>query len=136
MRLIKDIDASRRNVRNFGFLFGGIGLAIAGYLLWKGNPHWFWWVCGAAVFALSGMLARPIFRPIYIGWMAFAFGLGWVNTRLILGLFFYLVMTPIGLILRMKSNDPLERRIDRQATSYWSKKDSLPPDRERYERLF
>ena len=37
---------------------------------------------------------HAVLRPIYVGWMKFAFVLGWINTRLILGLFFYLILTP------------------------------------------
>ena len=68
--------------------------------------------------------------------MKFAFVLGWINTRLILGIFFYLILTPVGLIMRLFGRDPLHRKLDRKATTYWEKRGSVEFKRERYERLF
>jgi hypothetical protein len=68
--------------------------------------------------------------------MKFAALLAWVNTRLILGLFFYLVLTPVGVILRLMGKDLLDEKIDRSASSYWIKRDQAITDRSRYERLF
>ena len=68
--------------------------------------------------------------------MKFAHVLGWINTRLLLGLFFYLVMTPVALVLRLAGKDLLQQRLDRSAKSYWVKREPAPTDPERYERLF
>jgi hypothetical protein len=68
--------------------------------------------------------------------MKFAFVLGWVNTRLILGVFFYGILTPIGVTMRLFGWDPLTRKIDRRAESYWVKRAQVPFDAKRYEQLF
>jgi hypothetical protein len=68
--------------------------------------------------------------------MKFAFALAWVNTRLILGVFFYLVLTPSGLVMRLLGKDPLRRRIERSAKSYWIRKEPVLFDKSRYENLF
>jgi hypothetical protein len=75
-------------------------------------------------------------KPVYTAWMLFAFVLGWINTRVLLGAFFYLVMTPLGLILRWTGKDLLDERIDRSAASYWIKRERKPFDRKRLERMF
>jgi hypothetical protein len=68
-------------------------------------------------------------------WMAFAGVLGFVNSRILLSLFFYLVMAPVGLIVRRAGHDPLERRSGRGA-SYWRPRISTRQSRESYERSF
>ena len=91
---------------------------------------------GSALFALGGLVLRRALRPVYVGWMKFAFVLGWVNTRLILGLFFYGILTPVGVAMRLFGWDPLTRKIDRTAPSYWVKRVPAPFDPKRSERLF
>ena len=56
-------------------------------------------------------------RPVYKIWMRFAEALGWVNTRIILSLIFFLVFFPFGIIMRM-FNDPMQRKFDGAAASY------------------
>jgi hypothetical protein len=82
------------------------------------------------------MWSYPILKPIYVGWMTFAFALGWVNTRLILGIVFYLIFTPAGLVMRLLGKDPLVLRFDRQATTYWVRRKPQDPSKKRYENLF
>ena len=130
------IDASHREVRKFGITFGVLGLVAAAVMVYRGNPHWPWPLAGAALFALAGLLAVPALRPVYIGWMTFARWLAWINTRVLLGIFFYCVLTPAGLAARALGKDLLDERIDRAAPTYWKKRDPVPLDRARYERLF
>jgi hypothetical protein len=117
-------------------MFAGICAAAAAYLTYRGSGAWPWLAGGGAFFLLAGLFAEPVLRPVHAVWMKFAHALGWVNTRLLLGLFFYLVLTPVGLVLRMLGKDLLQRRIDRSAPTYWVARESAPFDPERYERLF
>ncbi len=150
--MIEKIDSSREAVRKTGkaFLIGGSALAIililgsshvAGWTAWDfavgfSARAWKWFLgCGAGLWVLS-LLSYPIMKPIHIGWMTFAFALGWVNTRILLGIFYYLVMTPIGLMMRLFGKDLLDERIDKSKASYWIDRSAVPVDRSRYERLF
>lgn len=84
-------------------------------------------------------LIRGIIRLaklVYRGWMIFAKALGFVNTRILLTLFFYLVITPIGLLLRLFGKNPLNLRLDPEAKTYWSPKAKEPYDPERYKKQF
>ncbi len=134
--MIERVDASRTNVRKFGFLFGGISLALAAYMIVRGNGAWVWAVAAAAAFAAGGAAGYPLLKPAYTVWMLFAFALGWINTRVILGVFFYLVMTPLGIILRLTGKDLLDESIDKNAATYWIKRERSAFDRKRLERLF
>jgi hypothetical protein len=133
--LIERIDASREKVTSFGLLFGGLALAVAAYVTIRGGASWPW-LGAALLLILAGTLAYPVLRPVYIGWMTFAYALGWINTRILLGVFFYLVLTPIGIFLRLAGKDLLDRRIDRRASSYWIRRERIPFHRSRSEHLF
>ena len=130
------IDTSAKKVRNFGLLFSFIAIAFAAFRYYRGGNLWVWFVCASAFFLLTGMFLKPVLRPIYVVWMRFAYLLGWLNTRFLLGVFFFVVMTPVGLLMRLFGRDPLNRRIDRTQTSYWMKRDPAPFDAKRYEHLF
>jgi Saxitoxin biosynthesis operon protein SxtJ len=134
--LIEKVDASRTNVRKFGYLFGGICLAASVYMMYRGNPAWIWAACGALVFAAGGAFCYPLMKHVYTIWMLFAFALGWINTRVLLGVFFYLVMTPIGFFIRLRGKDLLDETIDKHAVTYWIKRERKPFDRKRLERMF
>ena len=130
------IDTSGRKVRSFGFLFCFVMIALAAFRYYKGGNSWIWFVGGAVFFLLTGVLLQPVLRPIYVLWMRFAYVLGWLNTRFLLGIFFYLVITPVGLVMRILGRDPLTRKIDRSQSSYWTKHNPRPFDAKRYEHLF
>lgn len=74
----------------------------------------------SASFILA-FISPNILKPVYIFWMRLAFVLGWINTRIILFIIFYLIFTPIGIVLRIFGIDLLDRKIERDKESYWKK---------------
>jgi hypothetical protein len=130
------INTAPREVRKFGITMCVVLSLIGAYSLYRDGGLWPYMFGGGGVFLLLGFVAVPLLRPVYIGWMKFAFVLGWVNTRLILGVFYYLILTPTGLIMRLVGRDPLERKIDRSAPSYWIRRVPKEFDKKRYEQLF
>jgi saxitoxin biosynthesis operon SxtJ-like protein len=123
-------------VRKFGLLFSGIWLLAAAYFFRRGSALAGFCLGGAVFFAAGGLFMEPLLAPIQRAWMAFARALGRVNTGILLGLFFFLVLTPIGLILRLFGKDLLDQRMDRTAKTYWVKRETVPVEKSRYERLF
>jgi hypothetical protein len=78
---------------------------------------------------------RPLRLPIYRTWMRAMYPIGWLLSHIILISIYYLVLTPIGWVLRVVGYDPLSRRFDPEAKTYWSVHD--PAERaERYFRQF
>lgn len=102
----------RRELRTFGLTTGGIVAVLFGLLLpWllsHAFPVWPWAVAG--VLGALGLVAPVALGPIYTLWMKFGHVMGAINTRLILGLFFYVILTPFGLVMRVFGWDPMRRR--------------------------
>ena len=131
------VDTSRKAVRKFGFLFTAVCIVLAGILMYRGHASaWPWALVAAGFFLMSGLFVQPVLRPLYVGWMKFAFVLGWINTRIILGIFFYIVLTPGSVLMRLFGRDALRLKFDRQAKTYWIPKAHHASAKERYERLF
>ncbi len=130
------ISATREEVRKFGYMFAGICVLIGAYSIYKGHGTWPWFAAGAGFFLTTGLVGYPVLRPIYVGWMKFAFVLGWINMRVLLGVFFFLILTPVGVFMRVFGKDLLEERIDRRAGSYWKVREPAAFDKARCERLF
>lgn len=143
------IDSSPDAVRKTGKAFL-IGFGIIAAVLLMAHSGWFrfdfaqglqssgwkWFLgLGVGLFLLS-RVAYPLMKPIHIGWMTLAFALGWFNTRLLLALFFYLILTPIGVVMRLLGVDLIDQKIDRQAQSYWKKRDLSKFDPKHVTRTF
>jgi hypothetical protein len=98
-------------------LFGTTGGAVrAGVPAW--NVATVVWAAGAAGALL--IWAAPSFgRRIYFGWMYAALPVGWTISHLVLGVVYYLIVTPVGLLLRLAGKDPMNRKLDPAARSYW-----------------
>ena len=107
---IKNIKTGKKDIRGFGITIGIIFLIVAGFLFYKENDSFQLFIYIAGSFMSLGFLVPIILKPIYLVWMIFAVILGWFMTRFILSLLFYLVITPIGLVLRIMGKDLLELR--------------------------
>lgn len=94
--------AHERELRDFGLIVGGLFAAIFGLLLpilhRRAIPLWPWAL--AAILATIAMARPALLEYVYKGWSALGAILGWVNTRIVLTLLFYAVITPMGLIGR------------------------------------
>ena len=137
---LRALDASPRALRQFGLVVGGVLVALATLLAWRNG--WAlspvaWGLGGAGgALVLLGAVAPRVLRPVHVGWMAVAFALGFVMTRVILTLAFALAFVPMGLVLRLMGKDLLRRRLDPEADSYWIPRADGGPDREQLERYF
>lgn len=120
--------------RTFGLSVGGVCLAIAGVLAWRG--YFSAPVVLAAVGALlvfCGATCPPALRLPNRIWWRFAQALGWVNSRILLTVFFALVLTPAGVLMRLLGRNPL--RPAGSATS-WAPYPARRRDPRHYERMY
>ncbi len=125
----------RRRLRSFGLTVGAAFVVLAGFLLWKEKASYPYFGGAGILLILSGLLVPWVLRPIERVWMIVALAMGYVMTRVILGLVFLLVFTPSGLVIRMLRKDPMNLRFDPQASSYWHEREE-EIDPERMERMF
>jgi len=132
---LSGLDTSDGTLRKFGMLFAGLFGMWTGFLLWRGSAQWPLYMSAGAVFLLSGLFLPRALRQPYRIWMLLAFTLGWITTRTILALAYWIIMTPVGLLLRMSGKDVLEARIDKTATGYWKKHEPVF-DRKQYNKQF
>jgi hypothetical protein len=128
------IQTDSTTVRKFGFILAGI-LSLLGLIaFFRGHQqYWVEWPLAALVLFLS-FFATNILSYLYRFWMLIAEGISWILLRLILGIFYYLILSPVGLAMRFSGKDILDEKIDQAARSYWKKHAAKP--REQYERLF
>lgn len=118
----KDREPSVRQLRWFGLLMLGF-FALLGWLLGYGDAGpgaiaWSLWVIGVVV-CLVYYLLRPARRLIYLAWMAIVYPIGWAVSHLVMLLTWYGVITPIGLLMHAVGYDPMQRRLESEADSYW-----------------
>lgn len=81
-----------------------------------------------------GLAAPTALRPVFTVWMAAAFPIGWVVSRVVLAAIYYLLFTPIALVFKLAGRDPLHRRRS-TATTYWLPKPQ-PSDSAQYFKQF
>jgi Saxitoxin biosynthesis operon protein SxtJ len=126
----------RRELRNFGLVFAGGLVVFFGLLLpWLFERPWpLWPWIGAGLFAGTGLLLPELLRPVFYVWMKLGHVLGWINTRIILGVVFFVLFAPVALFLRILGKDPLHRALDGEAQTYRVISEKL--SRERMEKPF
>lgn len=89
----------------------------------------------ALAVSLVGLASPAFMRRVWVGMMLALFPIGWVVSHLILGLVYYLVVTPVAIGLRLAGRDPLQRRLEPERESYWIDRDEAP-EVERYFRQY
>lgn len=132
------LDVSRRALRQFGLVVGGVFAAGAALWAWRNGAGPVVWTVGAvgAALAALGALVPVALRGAYLGWMALALALGWLMTRVILTLVWALVFVPVGLLFKLTGRDALRRRPDPDAETYWQPREPAASPKERMERMF
>ena len=121
--------------RSFGLSVGGVLLAIAALLAWRGRVTRaeIVGVIGA-VLVVGGAFAPKLLKWPSDLWWAFAMALGWVNARVLLSVLFFLILSPLGLLWRLTGRDPLSLR--RSSYPGWTPYPERLRRREHFERMF
>jgi Saxitoxin biosynthesis operon protein SxtJ len=108
-----------KQLRTFGLIVGGV-LAVIGLLpvVWRGSdPRW-WAIAAAVLLIVPAVTVPQVLAPVHRAWMFVGHILGWVNTRIILAIGFFGLVTPVGLFMRLAGKDPMRRRYERGTGSY------------------
>ena len=114
-----DQPAGKKELRNFGLLVGAV-FSIMG--LWpvfaQEEPMRFWALGLGAVLVLLGGVVPSSLAWLYKSWMWIGHVLGWINTRILLSLVFYGLITPMGLLFRLLGKDVMRQAITQDGPTY------------------
>ena len=126
---------SRDEGRKFGLQVGAAFLVLAALGWWRGKHLTAEWLGGiGALLIVGGLIAPSLLSPVFKVWMQLAHALSKVTTPIFMGVIYYLVLTPTGLLLRLVGRDPLRPRV--VDGSLWSTRDAETAKPGRMERQF
>lgn len=133
---IKNIAATRKNLQVFGLSVGFVSVLIAAFLFWEKSAAYPAFFAAGIVLIGSAAIAPIVLKPVYLVWMAMAAILGWIMTRVILGILFYFVLTPIALIAKLFGKQFLELKWGKNQATYWNDLQTREINRDRYKNQF
>ena len=133
---IKNIKGEKLEFRKFGITVGLFLIVIAGLFFWRGKVGFEILLVSGLVLLALGLIIPVVLKPIYWIWMVLAIILGWIMTRVILSLLFYMLITPIGTLSRLSGNRFLDLKWDKSKDSYWNSRSTRQRNDEEYERQF
>lgn len=114
-----DHAATRRELRQFGLLVGAVFAVIGLWpLVFRGEPLRLWATGVGGLLIICGGVLPSILAPIHKGWMWVGHILGWINTRILLGIVFYALVTPIGFMFRLMGKDTMRQAFSESSTTY------------------
>ena len=116
-----DIPAlDKKGLRDFGLLTGAIFIVLFGliipFVIGAKVSLWPYVIGGILIF--WGLVLPRSLNPVYMLWMKFGIVIGWVMNRVVLFVFFYLILFPVSMIMKMIGRDPMNRKFDQTIHSY------------------
>ena len=114
-----DQTARRKELRQFGLLVGAVFTVIGLWpLVFRGEPLRLWALGIGGLLIVCGGILPQLLAPIHKGWMWVGHIMGWVNTRILLGIVFYALVTPIGFVFRLMGKDTMRQAFAESSTTY------------------
>jgi hypothetical protein len=126
-----------KEARRFGVILTFLLIGLAGFSFWREHTVRAAIVASAAAAVLLCTFALfPLWLKAFRVWMKFAEVLSWVMTRVLLSIFFFLILTPVGLVMRLLGKAPLDLAWKDGKPTYWIDKPEVEYTIERYEKQF
>jgi len=133
---LKYIDKSDEAVKKTG-LTVGVVLILVSLLLWYlGKASFIYFSIIGGLLVILAFIAIPVLRPFHKLWMTLALLMGFVMSRVILMILFYFVLTPIGLLAKIVGKKFMPLGFDKNAATYWGKRENIVKQKIDYERQF
>jgi len=129
--LIKSLwkdEPAKNQLRQFLFILGFAFLVGLTWALVKGNGLITLLFSALLIFLYLGWLWKPLLIYFYRVWMSLSHLMGHLMSRFILTMIFFLIITPIGLILRISGKRPLDLKLEKQTNSYWQPRKNRQSD--------
>jgi hypothetical protein len=126
-----------QEARRFGWILPIVLGVIAGVTYWRGNPTAAKVLVGIGVAALAASVLVPaLWLRFFKLWMKLAEAMGFVMTRVLLGAFFFIILTPVGLVMRLFGRDALHTSFRDGKATYWIDKEPVEATRDRYQKQY
>ena len=121
-------DVSEKELRNFGLTVGLVFIVIAFWpAVWRAEPVRAWSLIPGVLLLVFGVSLPKVLKPVFKIWMKIGHVMGWVNTRIILGVVFYGIITPMGLVMRLFGWDSMSRALTPSQDTYRVVRPPRPP---------
>ena len=133
---LKHIDKSDEAVKKTGLTVGVVLILISMLLWYLGKTTFVYFSITGGLFIIFALIAIPFLRPFHKLWMMFALAMGFVMSRVILTLLYYLILTPIGLIAKLVGKKFMPIGFDKKASTYWEKRENPVKQQIDYDRQF
>ena len=124
---MKRVDSDKIKIssnRSFGLLFFVVFLIVSLWPLTHEGSIRIWSVIVSAVFLILGLINSRLLTPLNVLWFKFGMILGAVIAPIVMGIIFFLVVTPIGLLMNIMGKDLLNKRYSKKKESYWIERDT------------
>jgi Saxitoxin biosynthesis operon protein SxtJ len=122
--------------RGFGLVFAGFFALLGALSIYNGGERWHYWFALAALFAVLAYAAPRALAPLNRLWAKFGLLLHLIISPLILGILFYADVTPVGFMMRVTGKDPMRRKFEPAAKSYWIVREPPGPAPETFKNQF
>lgn len=109
--------------RAFGLIFAAIFMLIAAFPLLSGGGFRQWALIAAAAFALPALILPIVLTPLNKLWVKFGLMMHTIINPILMGLVFFIAVVPTGLLVKLFGKDPMRRKFDNSANSYWIERD-------------
>ena len=111
--------ASKKDLRSFGLLVGAVfGVIGIWPLLFRGEPMRLWAAGLGSILVLLGGVLPGVLAPVHKAWMWVGHILGWINTRILLSIVFYGLVTPMGILFRLMGKDTMRQAFAQDSPTY------------------
>lgn len=122
--------------RSFAFVFAAAFAVVAALPLTGGGaPRW-WAAVVSAMFVALGVMRPSLLAPLNKAWMRLGLMMGHIISPVALGIAYYFVLTPVGLLMRLQGKDTLRLKADKSASTYWRPRDPPGPPPQSMNRQF
>ncbi len=126
-----------KDLRQFGIVLAGILIVFGSIHFMKHRTIFAQWFCGTGLIVLcAGLFAPRMLKYAYAVFLKVAHAIGWFNTRVILIIIYFLLVTPIAIMMKIFCKDPLSRKMDKSASTYWLNRPEPKAVKEQLEKQF
>jgi len=126
-----------KDLRHFGEVLAFILIIFGAIQFLKHRILLSEWLAASGLIIICASLIKPlVLKPVYAVFLKVTHAIGWFNTRVILVVIYFVVITPIAVVIRIFGKDPLDRKIIKQAHTYWVKRPADRTDKVKLERQF